>query len=78
MAKAAHPCTQTHDTATAMDTESEMKDLSDEMRAEAGLPPKAAAATGAAADGEAKKDVEMVSECCRRHPDHGNQSYFLH
>lgn len=51
--------------ATAMDTEAEMKGLSDEMRAEAGLPP-AAAPKASAPAGQDAKDVEMVSALLHR------------
>jgi hypothetical protein len=45
--------------ATAMDTEAEMKDIGDEMRAEAGLPP-ASAKASTPADRQDGKDVELV------------------
>jgi hypothetical protein len=53
--------------ATAMNTEAEMKDLGDDMRADAGLPP-AAAKASSPADKQDGKDVEMVTSasthCC--------------
>ena len=59
-------CLQTNE-ATAMNTEAEMKDLGDDMRADAGLPP-AAAKASAPADKQDGKDVELVTptltHCC--------------
>ena len=52
--------------ATAINTEAEMKDLGDDMRAEAGLP-LAAAKASSPADKQDGKDVELVtpsSTCC--------------
>lgn len=50
-----------------MNTEAEMKDLGDDMRADAGLPP-AAAKASAPADKQDGKDVELVTptltHCC--------------
>lgn len=55
---------KTDETATAMDTEGEMKKIGDDMRAELGLPPKKPAA-GGDADGSASasdaSEVEMVA-----------------